>query len=501
MESILEAQRNRHEERERLIEAMTRETIVEKRSHKALVNSQHRVRSYADRYLASTEELEKMYIDSTQERHKEVEAISGPNEFAEFYARLKTLKDYHKRAGDEPAQCLALDFQQIFTELANPEREEPDMVTFTDEEGYGRFLDLHQCYDKYLNLKGIKRIDYMSYLNLFEKLDTISKSSTKKTGAYKDYVETMKNYLVNFLNRTKPMMDVKDQMDKVAADVERLWEKGGVPGWKEQAHQGAMAPGPAPASIDLSGVKSAEELESYGLERLKGALKVLGLKCGGTLKERADRLYATKNKQLVEHDDSSVKKDNNKESLRNKQLATLEMQVLCLMGLLQEERDATKENVERKQARGGAEESEEEEEVYVEVEEPEVDDSIPYNPKNLPLDWDGKPIPYWLYKLHGLNISYSCEICGNQKYKGPKAFQRHFSEWRHSHSMRCLGIPNTAHFMNITKIAEALALWNKMKKDQELTRWNPELDEEYEDSAGNVVNKRTYEDLKRQGLL
>lgn len=25
--------------------------------------------------------------------------------------------------------------------------------------------------------------------------------------------------------------------------------------------------------------------------------------------------------------------------------------------------------------------------------------------------------------------------------------------------------------------------------------------EEYEDSSGNVVNKKTYEDLKRQGLL
>jgi splicing factor 3A subunit 3 len=23
------------------------------------------------------------------------------------------------------------------------------------------------------------------------------------------------------------------------------------------------------------------------------------------------------------------------------------------------------------------------------------DDDIPYNPKNLPLGWDGKPIPYW----------------------------------------------------------------------------------------------------------
>lgn len=25
-----------------------------------------------------------------------------------------------------------------------------------------------------------------------------------------------------------------------------------------------------------------------------------------------------------------------------------------------------------------------------------------YNPLKLPLGWDRKPIPYWLYKLHGL---------------------------------------------------------------------------------------------------
>ena len=25
-----------------------------------------------------------------------------------------------------------------------------------------------------------------------------------------------------------------------------------------------------------------------------------------------------------------------------------------------------------------------------------------YNPLKLPMGWDGKPIPYWLYKLHGL---------------------------------------------------------------------------------------------------
>ena len=76
-----------------------------------------------------------------------------------------------------------------------------------------------------------------------------------------------------------------------------------------------------------------------------------------------------------------------------------------------------------------ADELEEEEEGEEEEEESEEEEeeTVPYNPKNLPLDFDGKPIPYWLYKLHGLNITYECEICGGAQYKGPKSFQRHFS--------------------------------------------------------------------------
>ena len=88
------------------------------------------------------------------------------------------------------------------------------------------------------------------------------------------------------------------------------------------------------------------------------------------------------------------------------------------------------ENIERKMARTAdelAEESSESEGEGEGEESSEDEDVVPYNPKNLPLGWDGKPIPYWLYKLHGLNISYTCEICGNTTYRGPKAFQRHFS--------------------------------------------------------------------------
>jgi hypothetical protein len=31
--------------------------------------------------------------------------------------------------------------------------------------------------------------------------------------------------------------------------------------------------------------------------------------------------------------------------------------------------------------------------------------------------------------------------------------------------------------------------------------FNPETDEELEDAQGNVYNKKTYEDLRRQGLI
>lgn len=80
-----------------------------------------------------------------------------------------------------------------------------------------------------------------------------------------------------------------------------------------------------------------------------------------------------------------------------------------------------------------------------------------YNPLKLPIGWDGKPIPFWLYKLHGLGIEYPCEICGGYVYMGRKAFERHFQEYRHAHGMKSLGIPNSRYFQDITSIADAYA--------------------------------------------
>ena len=60
------------------------------------------------------------------------------------------------------------------------------------------------------------------------------------------------------------------------------------------------------------------------------------------------------------------------------------------------------------------------------------------------------------WKIYG-NLKFFIYLFNFKTYRGPKAFQRHFSEWRHAHGMRCLGIPNTAHFANVTEIEDALA--------------------------------------------
>ena len=67
----------------------------------------------------------------------------------------------------------------------------------------------------------------------------------------------------------------------------------------------------------------------------------------------------------------------------------LEAQVYRFTELLSEQRAATKENVTRKQARTGEERDESDDEGEAGDSDDDEDD-VPYNPKNLPLGWDGK---------------------------------------------------------------------------------------------------------------
>jgi len=281
--------------------------------------------------------------------------------------------------------------------------------------------------------------------------------------------------------------------------------------------------------LDLGAFSSATELEALGMDRLKAGLEANGLKCGGTLQQRAARLFSIKGLPKEKIPKKLLAKGGKRAdagaaagaaaagaaagavggggggSLEYK-VAEAECVVSKLCELLAEVVDNTQAQVEKKQTRTIEElEAEQEEEEAgvddVPMEDEDSDDETPfYNPLNLPLGWDGKPIPYWLYKLHGLGVEYKCEICGNYSYWGRRAFDQHFQEWRHAHGMRCLKIPNTKHFHDITLIEDAINLYEKLKDSLTTNEWDPGQEEEFEDSEGNVLKKRVFEDLARQGL-
>jgi len=64
--------------------------------------------------------------------------------------------------------------------------------------------------------------------------------------------------------------------------------------------------------------------------------------------------------------------------------------VYRLAELLGEQRAATRDNVQRKQARTDGEREESDDEHISDNDSDDDENDIPYNPKNLPLGWDGK---------------------------------------------------------------------------------------------------------------
>ena len=56
-------------------------------------------------------------------RQEEVHAISGPDEFGEFYRRLKQVKDFHRRYPNEVEVPMSMEFMKLDDQRKNPPEE------------------------------------------------------------------------------------------------------------------------------------------------------------------------------------------------------------------------------------------------------------------------------------------------------------------------------------------------------------------------------------------
>ncbi|KAI3955062.1 hypothetical protein MKW98_005065 [Papaver atlanticum] len=378
--TLLEVTRSKHEQVERFERLIVKDVQNKPSSNRKRLFQNHRVRNMIKAITSSTEKLIEIYQDNDNARKDEIAALGGSQStvFSAFYDRLNEIRDYHR----------------CYPNIYDDEESDQD---FGEEGRYGRYMDLHELYNEYINSKFAER-------NEKTKQPIEVSCKLKLTRQYREYLE----HLHTPVEQSDKSHFVKDSRN-------------------------------------------------------------------GASRER-----------------------------KQKEIALKESKVKRLCEMLKETIEQTKENVQKKQALTVDEREKEVEEEEDSEEETKSDDDEQqqiYNPLKLPMGCDGKPIPYWLYNLHGLRQEFKCEICGNHSYRGRRDFERHFKEGRHQHGMRCLGIPNTKNFNEITSIQEAKELWERIQARQGVKRWRPDVEEEYEDEDGNIYNKKNFTELQRQGVI
>ncbi|DAZ94621.1 TPA: hypothetical protein N0F65_010560 [Lagenidium giganteum] len=534
--TVLEQLRSAQEDIESYERAVVSMLQEKPRNHRERVLHGHKVSNLLDKVVTQSAHVKELYEDKDNTFEDEKDGMRGRAVFTSFYEQLKGIRSFHRKY---PHSTVT--HEPNLEEALNPQ------VPFSGEERFGKYVDLNEFFVRFLNMPAFKheiikhpsrrasssssrasrrkeaaaraaidvgpQIDYLTYLTCFHEFSAIPAVEKTRSSEYAAYLLDLKTYLLGFYRRTQPLVDLDDVIAETTAKFEKNWALHTVKGWEKGSHSANEA-----ENEDSNGTSNEQQKDWFCVHcdrqfasegvyngHLNGKKhKKAAAEANGTAANAQSNGSAT----TANGSSNGTQKDSNETA--RKALAFDEVIIRRLQELLTEVVHGTISYLELKQTRTHeelqAEIAEEEQGAFsdVDVEGAELDDDEEqpfYNPLNLPLGWDGKPIPYWLYKLHGLGVEYKCEICGNHSYWGRRAFDRHFQEWRHAFGMRCLKIPNTKHFHDITLMQDAIALYEKLKDQIDAESWQAADEEEYEDSEGNVLNRKTYEDLARQGLL
>jgi splicing factor 3A subunit 3 len=515
---LLEDQRLLHEDLERLEDAIA-ERLLEEPKHVGthlsccdvlILTVQIRDRLARDHEIGEfltliehqSARLLKIYEDVDGEKDREARDISTGETMQSFQKQLTTIRDHYRRYPNEPVENL---------EKAYKNRSPEDHVRavariesmFTGEEGFGRFFDLTMLHEQYQNLpvqQQARRLNYLQYLDNFDNFAApqgTDNRDQKLTEPYFQYVKALQEYLESFMRRTKPLENLDKLFETFDKEFDELWEKDEVPGWEKKAPKAVAPTEAAPGEgIWCNACKRGFASETVYENHLSG--------------KKHKKAQAKLTSDAGTTNDAVPNGSLDTRRLKERAVAEKEFRIRKLANAMQTERSDTRTNVERKQGMTEKERQAELEMLYNESTEPAKEDDGHesdgeekiYNPLKLPLAWDGKPIPVWLYRLHGLGVEFPCEICGNFVYMGRRAFDKHFNEPRHVYGLKCLGITgNTSLFREITGIEEATKLWKKFQQDKKKERSQADNVVQMEDSEGNVMPEKIYNDLLAQGIL
>lgn len=202
--------------------------------------------------------------------------------------------------------------------------------------------------------------DYLSFLNEFDKFSIIP-FYIKKTGSYRDYIKSILDYLKKFFVKSHPLKDYNKVQDSIDDDFEKEWPN--LPGLDNLKNINLYC---HPCQKFFTN-KQVYEYHKNGKSHIKN----------------------TEKKSTTLETDLKLQEDNSEDY---REIAYYEYQILRYKELMSENFENTKNLIRKKQSMN-LEEIEADvidEKELDQIEFDEEDEKKIYNPKNVPLGWDGK---------------------------------------------------------------------------------------------------------------
>jgi hypothetical protein len=218
--TLLEKMRALHEDIERFERQIVDLKLQIPKTHKESITIDHKVNKYLELIKDRSQQLQALYEDKDGLRRDELVRISGqgPEAYTIFYDMLREIRNDYARY---PNIALEDPDDVAWNLVMNDD----ELSQFTGEEGFGRFLDLHEHHVSFLNLKQNKgnQIDYITYLRTFYKFND---ELDVKDRAYQMYIEGLLSYLISFFKRAQPLFDLERVLKEAEEEFNQRWAEG-----------------------------------------------------------------------------------------------------------------------------------------------------------------------------------------------------------------------------------------------------------------------------------
>ncbi|KAI8873576.1 hypothetical protein GQ42DRAFT_117705 [Ramicandelaber brevisporus] len=483
MSAILERLRQLHEHRDRLETLATEHALQRHTTHSAKLSQQHDVSGILTQWCKATTDLAVLY-DSISKQPGTAGAVSLLSQGHDQSHSIHKRKLNGNQHDGQPQKASIVMASNVWRRQVS--------TMFSPEETLGRYLDMQELHSMFINLnpgKLARAVTYVAYLRDLEHVaaDNLTIEQRLKPG-YARYLDELIKYLTGFIHRSRPLDNIVEYLRNADEQFAELWPQAQVPGWKQPAGQNDADQVNVFCPACQRGFNNTDVLaQHYASGKHKkrdDAVRPVALREYQSIrliskldKIRVDTLRNLQRRMAMLPDERA------REAAEDEDTREAKLDALALLEAAAAATAASTDNNSR-----------------VRQFEKEAGDEEEEARQRMILGQDGKPIPSWLYKLRGMDQVYLCEICGGERYRGRKEYNDHFREQKHAQGLAMLGIPNSKQFDQIDKIDEAQTLWNQIKQSsstQDVSR----MVEEFEDAHGNIMNKKTYDDLKRQGLI